>query len=136
MVRNVSSGFDRNITVFSPEGHLFQVEYAFKAVNHVGITAVAIKGKDYAVVVSQKKIPDKFIIPSTCERVFPLSKYIGCAMVGRLADSKCQVDRARYEACNWAYKFGCEIGVDQLCSKISDVSHHATQTASIRPLAC
>ncbi|KAK4383042.1 Proteasome subunit alpha type-6 [Sesamum angolense] len=82
MSRGSGGGYDRHITIFSPEGRLYQVEYAFKAVKAAGITSIGVRGADSVCVVTQKKVPDKLLDQTSITHLFPITKYLGLLATG------------------------------------------------------
>merc|ERR1712065_34575 len=129
MSRGSSAGYDRHITIFSPEGRLYQVEYAFKAIRAESMTSVGVRGKDCAVVVTQKKVPDKLIDPDTVSHLFRLTPYIGSSTIGMIADSADLVQRTRGKANDFLRDFGYEIPVSYLAQRIASQAHVYTQHA-------
>lgn len=82
LLTSFRSGCVSYLTIFSPEGRLYQVEYSFKAISGSNYTAIALRGKDTSVVIVQKKVEDKLIDPSTVSHLWQITPTIGAVVVG------------------------------------------------------
>ncbi|SCU84560.1 LAFA_0D10638g1_1 [Lachancea sp. 'fantastica'] len=129
-----AAGYDRHITIFSPEGRLYQVEYAFKATNQTNLNSMAIRGKDCCVVINQKKVPDKLLESSSMSYMFPISNHIGMVANGPIPDARNAALRAKAEAAEFRYKYGYDMPTDVLAKRMANLSQIYTQRAYMRPL--
>lgn len=127
-----ANGFDQHITIFSPEGRLFQVEYAFKAALSNGINSIAICSEKSVIVITEKKVPDPLIEQSTVSNLFKITKRIGCVMNGYQPDILSVVSKMRDEACSFKYKYGYDISVEMLSRRMANLNQVYTQNAAIR----
>ena len=125
-------GYDRAITVFSPDGRLFQVEYAREAVKR-GTTAVGVKAKDGVVLLVDKRISSRLIEAESIEKIFQIDNHIGAATSGLVADARALVDRARVESQINRVSYDEPIGVEILAKKICDHKQTYTQYGGVRP---
>ena len=124
--------YDRAITVFSPDGRLFQVEYAREAVKR-GTTTVGVKFKDGVVLIVNKRLSSKLIEPKSIEKIFKIDSHIGCATSGLVADARALVDRARIECQVNAFNYSEDLAVETLVKKICDFKQSYTQYGGVRP---
>eukprot|EP00835_Amoeboradix_gromovi_P000594 NODE_21_length_38511_cov_0.503306.p12 type:complete len:187 gc:universal NODE_21_length_38511_cov_0.503306:1854-1294(-) len=128
----MASGFDRNISVFSPDGRLYQVEYAFKAITNSTNTCLGINSNGNCVLITQRKVPSKLMDPLTMTSMYKLDDHIGCCISGLLPDGKLMVARAREECASFVYEFGYPIPVELLVKKIANMNQMGTQYAGMR----
>ncbi|MDK2826824.1 proteasome alpha subunit [Methanolobus vulcani] len=125
-------GYDRAITVFSPDGRLFQVEYAREAVKR-GTTAAGVKAKNGVVLLVDKRITSRLIEAESIEKIFQIDDHIGVATSGLVADARALVDRARVEAQINMVSYDEPIGVEVIAKKICDHKQTYTQYGGVRP---
>jgi proteasome alpha subunit len=124
--------YDRAITVFSPDGRLFQVEYAREAVKR-GTTTVGLKFKDGVVLIVDKRIASRLMEPKSIEKIFKIDGHIGCATSGLVADARILVDQARVIAQINKITYDEEMSVEELVKRICDYKQNYTQYGGVRP---
>ena len=124
--------YDRASTIFSPDGRLFQVEYAREAVKR-GTTTVGVKYTDGVVLIVDKRITSSLIEPDSIEKIFRIDDYIGCATSGLIADARVLVDRARIDAQINEITYDEKIPIKTLVKRICDFKQTYTQYGGVRP---
>jgi proteasome alpha subunit len=131
MFQQAGRGYDMAITQFSPEGRLFQVEYAIEAVRR-GTTAIVCRNKNSVVFTVEKKSAElQEVIGS--EKIFKVDEHIGVAIAGLTADARVLVDRARVQAQVNILNYDERISVKDSTLNICEYLQLFTQNAGVRP---
>lgn len=126
------AGYDRAITVFSPDGRLFQVEYAREAVKR-GTTSLGVKSSEGVVLVVDKRPTSNLVEPKSIEKIFQIDEHIGAATSGLVADARFLIERARIESQVNRITYNKPIKVEILAKKICDMKQMYTQHGGVRP---
>jgi len=124
-------GYDRAITVFSPDGRLYQVEYAIETVRR-GTIAVGIKCKEGIVIAVEEK-PRKLQISDTAQKIFQIDDHVGVAAAGYIPDARSQVDNARFFSQSNKMIYDEPVEVETIAKHLADQSQQYTQYAGVRP---
>ena len=127
-----NAGYDRAITVFSPDGRLFQVEYAREAVKR-GTTSLGVKSKEGIVLLVDKRTTSKLVETKSIEKIFQIDDHIGAATSGLVADARTLIERARMESQINKITYNEPIRVEALAKRICDMKQMYTQNGGVRP---
>ena len=100
------------------------------------MTSVAIRGNDSVVVCTQKKVPDKLIVPDSVTNIYNISDGIGAVMVGNQNDARVMVTQIRQTAAEFKMKFSYEIPIAVLAQRLGANLQRYSQYAGIRPFCC
>ncbi len=124
-------GYDSAITVFSPDGRLFQVEYAVEAIRR-GNIAVGVKVKNDVIIIAENKL-EQLMDPGDNTKIFVLDNHIICSIAGLQADARRLIDYARVQAQINRLTYDEAISVETLTRRLCDLMQQYTQQAGVRP---
>lgn len=136
------SEYDRGVNTFSPEGRLFQVEYAIEAIKvshlihfldsclteyiclsfQLGSTAIGVCTSEGVVLAVEKRVTSVLMESTATEKIQEIDKHIGCACSGLMADSRTMIDRARIEAQNHWFMFDEKMRVESVTQAVSNLA--------------
>eukprot|EP01098_Paradermamoeba_levis_P004212 TRINITY_DN181_c0_g1_i2.p1 TRINITY_DN181_c0_g1~~TRINITY_DN181_c0_g1_i2.p1 ORF type:complete len:251 (+),score=56.89 TRINITY_DN181_c0_g1_i2:52-804(+) len=128
----IGSGYDLSATTFSPDGRVFQVEYAGKAVDNSG-TAIALRCKDGVVFGVEKLVVSKMLVEGSSKRIHSIAPHVGLASAGLMSDSRQIVNRARQEARNYKDFYADPVSVKTLSERIGSFVQVYTLYSHMRP---
>jgi proteasome alpha subunit len=126
------SAYDRAITIFSPDGRLFQVEYALETVKR-GSTVLGIACHEGVVLGAEERSTSRLQDPNFGWKIFEIDDHVGVAVSGLSSDARILVDQARIHAQSNRLMYDEPIDVEILAKKIGDVEQVYTQHAGVRP---
>ena len=125
-------GYDRAITMFSPDGRLLQVEYAKKTVKQ-GSTAIGMSCKDGVLLVTDKRIVDKLIIPDSVEKIWKIEDHIMITAAGIISDARVLIDRAQVRAQQHMVTYDSPIDILAVVRDLCNLKQICTQSGGLRP---
>jgi len=126
------SGYDRAITIFSPDGRLFQVEYALETVKR-GSTVLGVTCPEGVVLAAEERSTSKLQDPNFIWKVFQIDDHVGAAISGLSSDARVLVDQARIFAQTNKLTYDEPIDVETLSKKVGDIEQLYTQHGGVRP---
>jgi 20S proteasome subunit alpha 7 len=132
---SIGTGYDLSASTYSPDGRIFQVEYANKAVDNSG-TVIGLRVKDGVVLAVEKLVHSKLLVPGANRRIQAIDRHIGLASSGLLADGRHISNRARDEAANYRDNYRELAPLKELSDRLSLYVQAYTLYSSVRPFGC
>ena len=125
-------GYDRAATMFSPEGHILQVEYAEKTVR-LGSASIGIVCKDGVLIVADKRIKDKLIVEESANKIYEIDEHIAATAAGILSDARVLVERAQVIAQQHRITYDSPIDTETIIKETANIMQSLTQYPGARP---
>jgi len=130
--QNQQQAYDRGITIFSPDGRLYQVEYAREAVKR-GTASIGVRTTDGVVLAVDKRVRSPLMERDSVEKIHKADDHVGIASAGHVADARQLIDFARRRAQINELRYGEPIGVETLTKEVTDYIQQYTQVGGARP---
>ncbi|GBC53813.2 N-terminal nucleophile aminohydrolase [Rhizophagus irregularis DAOM 181602=DAOM 197198] len=129
---SIGTGYDLSVSTYSPDGRVFQVEYAAKAVDNSG-TAIGLRVEGGVVLAVEKLVQSKLLVPGSNRRIQTVDTHIGVATAGLLADGRHIINRARDEAESHRDIFKTQIPGKTIADRVGQYVQMYTLYSSVRP---
>ncbi|KAG9394731.1 Proteasome, subunit alpha/beta [Carpediemonas membranifera] len=126
------SRYDSRTTIFSPEGRLYQIEYAMEAINQVGM-GFGITTPEGVLLVSEKRLQSKLLDLEGSEKLYKIDGHVYCIVAGITADANTLVNEARLHAQQFRFKYSTPVPMENLVQHIADIKQSYTQFGGLRP---
>ncbi|MCF7901324.1 archaeal proteasome endopeptidase complex subunit alpha [Candidatus Woesearchaeota archaeon] len=131
-IQHQMMGYDRAITMFSPDGRLLQVEYAKRTVR-LGNTAIGIVCKDGIILVTDKRLVDKLVVPDAIEKIFKIDDHMMSTAAGILSDARVLVERAQVKAQQHKVEYDSPVDNIVIVKDLCNLMQYTTQSGGLRP---
>ncbi|KAI6175438.1 Proteasome subunit alpha type [Aphelenchoides bicaudatus] len=115
------SEYDRGVNTFSPEGRLFQVEYAIEAVK-LGSTSIGIKTKEGVLLAAEKRATTKLMVNDAIEKISKVDTHIAVTFAGLIGDSRTLLERAQIESQNYWFTYNRKIRVEDVTQSVANLA--------------
>jgi proteasome alpha subunit len=125
-------GYDRSATMFSPDGHILQVEYAEKTVR-LGAASIGFNCSDGVVIISDKGIKDELIVPESAEKIHEIDEHIMACAAGILSDARLLINHTRVSSQQHRVTYDTPIEVESVIRELADIKQQYTQHPGVRP---
>jgi proteasome alpha subunit len=125
-------GYDRAATMFAPDGHILQVEYAEKTIR-LGSASIGIVCKDAVVIVSDRRRKDSLVVEESANKINEIDEHIICVSAGISSDARVLIDKARILAQQHRVTYDSEPSTESIVRDIADVKQQFTQYGGARP---
>jgi len=131
-MQHQTMGYDRTATMFSPDGHLLQVEYAEKTVR-LGSSSIGIVCADGVFIVADKRMDDKLVVPASATKIYEIDSHIVSSVAGIMADARVLIEKAQVLAQQYRVTYDSPIEPESIIKEISDLKQQFTQYGGARP---
>lgn len=131
-MHNQAMGYDRTSTMFSPEGHLLQVEYAEKTVR-LGSSSIGMVCSDGVFIIADRRIEDKLIVKDSANKIYEIDSHLIASVAGIVSDARILIERAQLLCQQHKVTYDSPIELELVIKEIANTKQQFTQYGGARP---
>lgn len=131
-IQHQAMGYDRTATMFSPEGHLLQVEYAEKTVR-LGSTSIGMVCSDGVFIIADKRVTDPLIVKDSANKIHEIDSHIISSVAGIIADARVLIEKSQILSQQHRVTYDSPIEPELVIKEISNIKQQFTQYGGARP---